>query len=76
MDPLGKKVMDVLPSATEKGLSFCRAAAELKKPIADVGQFTNIKGEDVCYRSVLLPLSNDQQTVNYLVGAFSFKFLD
>ena len=64
--------MDLLPSATDKGLSFCRAAAELKKPIADVGRFTNAKSEDVCNCSVLLPLSDDQQTINYLVGAFSF----
>ncbi len=76
INPLGRQVMNVLPSATEKGLSFCRAAAELKKPIADVGRFTNVRGQDVSYRSVLLPLSDDQQTINYLVGAFSFKFVD
>ncbi len=73
LDPVGKKVVEVLPSATEKGLSFCRAAAELKKPIADVGHFTNARGEDIYYRSVLLPLSDDQETINYLLGAFSFK---
>ena len=73
LDPVGKKAVEVLPSATEKGLSFCRAAAELKKPIADVGHFTNARGEDIYYRSVLLPLSDDQETINYLLGAFSFK---
>ena len=73
LNPVGRKVVNVLPSATEKGLSFCRAAAELKKPIADVGHFTNAEGEDVYYRSVLLPLSDDQENVNYLMGAFSFK---
>ena len=73
LNPVGRKVVDVLPSATEKGLSFCRAAAELKKPIADVGHFTNAEGEDVYYRSVLLPLSDDQENVNYLMGAISFK---
>lgn len=73
LDPVGRKVIDVLPSATEKGLSFCRTAADLKKPIADVGHFTNAEGEDVYYRSVLLPLSDDQENINYLLGAFSFK---
>ncbi len=76
LDPVGKKAVDVLPSATEKGLSFCRTAADLKKPIADVGQFTNADGEDVYYRSVLLPLSDDQENVNYLLGAFSFKTIN
>ncbi len=76
LDPVGRKVVDVMPSATEKGLSFCRTAAELKKPIADVGHFTNAEGEDIYYRSVLLPLSDDQVNVNYLLGAFSFKTLN
>ena len=76
LDPVGRKVIDVLPSATEKGLSFCRTAAEFKKPIADVGHFTNADGEDIYYRSVLLPLSDDQENVNYLLGAFSFKTIN
>ncbi len=74
-DPLGCKAIEVLPSSTEMGLSYCRAAAEMKKPIADVGQFTNAKGEEVRYRSILLPLSDDQEKVDHVLGAFSFKFL-
>jgi hypothetical protein len=73
MDPVGRKAMKILPSATERGLSFCRVAAEMKKPIADVGHFTNADGEEVMYRSILLPLSDDQNRVNYLLGAFSYK---
>lgn len=72
-DPTGRKVAKVLPSATERGLTFWRVAAELKKPIADIGSFTNAAGEEVQYRSVLLPLSDDQERVNYLLGAFSFR---
>lgn len=72
-DPVGRKAIKVLPSATERGLSFCRVAAELKKPIADVGHFTNADGEEILYRSILLPLSDDQVRVNYLLGAFSYK---
>ena len=73
LEPIGRKMVDIMPSSTEKGLSFSRAAAELKKPIADVGHFTNSNGEDVYYRSVLLPLSDDQENINYLLGAFSYK---
>ena len=72
-DPTGQKVGKILPSATERGLTFWRVCAELKKPIADIGSFTNAKGEEVLYRSVLLPLSDDQERVNYLLGAFSFR---
>ena len=45
----------------------------MKKPIADVGQFTNANGDEVYYRSILLPLSSDQENVDYVLVAFSFK---
>jgi len=73
-DPVGLAVTEVLPSATEMGLSFCRTVADMKKPIADVGRFTNAAGADVWYRSILLPLSDDQAHINYVVGVFSYKF--
>ncbi len=73
-DPVGTPAVDALPSAKEKGLAFCRAVAELKKPLADVGRFFNRAGREVTYRSILLPFSDDQRTVNYVIGAFSCKF--
>jgi hypothetical protein len=73
---VGRKIVDVLPSATDLGLSFCRAAAQMRKPVADVGRFTNTEGREVYYRSILLPLSDDQIEVNYVLGVFSFKFVD
>lgn len=75
-DPVGRKAIEVLPSSTEMGLSFCRAAARLGKPIADIGQFTNADGDEVCYRSILLPLSSDADTVDHVLSAFSFKIMD
>ena len=72
-DPVGMAAIEVLPSATEMGLSYCRAAAQIRKPIADVGRFTNARGKDVRYRSMLLPLSDDEETVNYVMGVFTYK---
>ena len=73
-DPVGTPVADALPSAKEKGLAFWRAVAELKKPLADVGRFFNRAGREVKYRSILLPFSDDERNVNYVIGAFSCKF--
>jgi hypothetical protein len=70
---VGKRAIDVLPSSTERGLSFCRAVIAMKKPIADVGRFTNARGEDIHYRSILLPLTGDNDTVGYVLGVFSYK---
>ena len=72
-DPTGLSVLDTLPSSTEMGLSFCRASVDLKKPMADVGRFFNKKGEEVLYRSILLPLSENGTTVDRVVTAFSYK---
>jgi len=72
-DPTGLSVLDALPSATEMGLSFCRASIDLKKPMADVGRFFNKNGEEILYRSILLPLSENGTTVDRVVNAFSYK---
>ena len=72
-DPTGLSVLDTLPSSTEMGFSFCRASVDLKKPMADVGRFFNKKGQEVLYRSILLPLSDDGIRVDRVVSAFSYK---
>jgi hypothetical protein len=72
-DPVGQAAKNVLPSATDRGLIFWRVAAQMKKPIADVGEFTNTLGEEVLYRSVLLPISEDGKKITHLMAAFSYK---
>lgn len=74
-DPVGRAMRDIMPSATERGLEFWRVAAELKKPIADVGEFTNPKGQDILYRSVFLPVSEDGIRITHLIGAFSYRMV-
>lgn len=75
-DPTGLNATDALPSSTEMGLSFCRASIDLKKPMADVGQFFNRNGDEVLYRSILLPVSDDGEQVNRVVLAFSSKVVN
>jgi hypothetical protein len=72
-DPVGLTAKEVLPSSIDRGLIFWRVAAQMRKPIADVGEFTNRLGEDVLYRSVLLPISEDGKKITHLMAAFSYK---
>lgn len=72
-DPVGLAAKDVMPSSIDRGLIFWRVAAEMRKPIADVGEFTNKQGKDVLYRSVLLPISEDGKKITHLMAAFSYK---
>jgi hypothetical protein len=41
--------------------------------MADVGRFFNKKGQEILYRSILLPLSDDGLRLNRVVSAFSYK---
>ena len=54
-------------------LFFHQAAVGLKGPVDDAGAWTRSDGTQILYRSILLPLSDDQQTVNFLLGAFSYR---
>lgn len=72
-DPVGAAAKDVLPSSTDRRLIFWRVAAQMQKPIADVGGFTNIAGEEILYRSVFLPVSEDGRRITHLIAAFSYK---
>ncbi len=72
-DPIGQPLRKIMPSTIERGLVFWRVAAEMKKLIADVGAFTNASGDEILYRSVFLPVTDDGGTVSHLIGAFSYK---
>jgi len=72
-DPRGLPVRQIMPSTIERGLVFWRIAAEMSKPIADVGLFTNANGEEIIYRSVFLPVTDDGVSVTHLISVFSYK---
>ena len=72
-DPVGLTVKNVMPSSTDRGLIFWRVAAEMRKPIADVGEFTNLHGQEIIYRSVFLPISEDGKRITHLMATFSYK---
>ena len=42
-------------------------------PVIRSGEFVNEEGETIMYRSILLPLSQDQDTINFVVGGASCK---
>lgn len=73
-DPIGETVASAIPGGMgTRTLFFHQAAVGLKGPVDDAGAWTRADGTQILYRSILLPLSDDQQTVNYLLGAFSYR---
>jgi hypothetical protein len=56
-----------------RALYFQKAACDLMAPIDEAGRFTRADGAQIVYRAVLLPLSDDQRSANYLLGVFSFR---
>ena len=75
-DPTGRTMMEVWPrDARDRALFLQRAAAELMNPIDEAGRWTAADGEEVVYRCVLMPASDDQRRVDHLIGAFSYRRL-
>lgn len=73
-DPTGETVATAIPGGMgTRTLFFHQAAVGLKGPVDDAGAWTRADGTQILYRSILLPLSDDQQAVNFLLGAFSFR---
>jgi hypothetical protein len=75
-DATGRKVSDVLPrEIRNRVLYFQKTAVDLSSPVDEVGKWLRADSNQIIYRSVVLPLSDDQRTVNYLLGAFSFRLI-
>ena len=47
-----------------------------KVPITRGGEFEHVQGGTVLYRSIVLPLSEGQGTIDFLLGAANFKIKD
>ncbi|HEX6979159.1 MAG TPA: PAS domain-containing protein [Alphaproteobacteria bacterium] len=73
-DPTGQKVADMLPhDVVARSLYFQRTSCDLMAPIDEAGKWTRPDGTTLLYRSVVMPLSDDQRSANYLLGAFSYR---
>ena len=70
----GCRVADCLPGPLRDSmLSFVKTLSKTRKPIAVSSSFAVEDGSEVLYRSIYLPLSADQNNVEHLLGAFSYK---
>jgi hypothetical protein len=74
-DPTGLALSVAWPGESlERALFLQQSCADLLTPIDEAGRW-NLVGEDVVYRCVLMPLSDDQRRTSHLLGAFSFRRL-
>jgi hypothetical protein len=44
-----------------------------RAPVGFEAEFTNARGQRILYRGILMPLSDDGQTINFLFGVLSWK---
>ena len=47
-----------------------------RAPVGFEAEFVNQRGEDVCYRGILMPFSSDGETVDFVYGVISWKIKD
>ena len=75
-DVSGQRVSDV-PNDTLLYNSMSQMERVLKKgvPISLGGQFTNAAGATVLYRSIMLPLGDDNKSIKQLLGAANYRIV-
>jgi hypothetical protein len=74
-DPTGLALAAAWPGALlERAIFLQQSCAELLTPIDEAGRWT-LAGEDIVYRSVIMPLCDDRRLATHLLGAFSFRRL-
>ena len=62
-------------SLAGKSASFHREVVEKAVPISRGGEFVKPDGSTVLYRSVILPMSDDGETISGLLGAANCREL-
>jgi hypothetical protein len=76
-DVTGGLAAQSLPSSMWNKLRYAfAAAATTGKPLASSGRFTNASGRRELFRSIVMPLSSDQRTVDHLLCALNSKLAD
>lgn len=73
-DPTGRALTELLPPPIGQKLAGAmRDAVATGTPVADSGRWARPDGSDVVYRAVLMPLSDDQRTIDAVLGAINFR---
>ena len=60
----------------DKAVGQFNDAVEKRLPVLVENKMTLFDGRKLLFRSVLLPISDDQQTINYLLGGANGKIRD
>ena len=47
-----------------------------RAPVGFEAEFVNQRGEDICYRGILMPFSSDGDTIDFVYGVISWKIKD
>jgi hypothetical protein len=73
-DVTGGLAADCLPPSMWNKLRYAfAAAAATGKPLASSGRFTDASGRRELFRSIVMPLSSDQRTIDHLLCALNSK---
>lgn len=67
--------VSAVPKGTllEQAVGICDEVLARKIPITRGGEFEHVQGGTVLYRSIILPLSEGQGTIDFLLGAANSK---
>jgi len=70
----GRSIMEVFPAPlNERALETCLNAVRARQPMIDSGILVLENDSEVIYRMIMMPLSKDDNAVDHVLGAFSFR---
>lgn len=72
-DFTGASIADLPAEFADDAIDLCLAAMRSRKPIAKSDYFFAKGGQEIRYRLILLPLSQNEQTVDCLFGAANYR---
>lgn len=73
-DPCGQTVFDAFPTPLNgSAVECCATAVNTHQPMVGSGTLILENGNEIMYRMIILPLSEDGEAVDHLIGAISFR---
>lgn len=75
--PLTDPSLETLPDATliKNATAFVGQTLRRRVPITKGGEFIDLRGRTIQFRSIILPLADDGRTIDHLLGAANCREL-
>ncbi len=72
-DYTGRRVAGLPPSIAGSAMDICHSAVAAAKPVGRSEELVQMFGQMLCFRLIVLPVANETQRVDALVGTVGYR---